>query len=139
MTILSELEMRIVSELEEAGEEDVLTLLLTVMEPVGEASEVEQMCVALENLVRSGFVRLSVDRDSTRRLRALPQGQSLAVITELPANLRFQTERRHWTDIRHTGPPYGSPFPYVVGTQSGIAKALEILTERGYQWWRPKK
>lgn len=139
MPILSELEMRILSELEEAGEEDVLTLVVTAMEPVGDANEIEQICEALTNLVRADLARMSVDRDSTRRLRELPQDQSLTAIAELPANLRYDNERGHWTDMRHRGPPYGSPFPYVVGTNSGIARALEILHARGYQWWRAQK
>jgi hypothetical protein len=139
MSVLSELEMRVLSELEEAGEDDVLTLLVTVMEPIGDANEVEQMCDALKNLVHADLVRMSIDREPTRRLRALPRDQSLAVIAELPANLRYDGQGRHWADIRHTGPPYGSPFPYVVDTDAGHAKAIEILTDRGYQWWRQKK
>lgn len=139
MSTVSELEMRILSELEEAGEEDVLALLVTAMEPIGDANEIEQLCGALNNLVGADLVRMSVDRDATRRLRALTQDESLAVIAELPANLRYNREGRHWIDMRHTGPPYGSPFPYVVGTDSGIVRALEILHERGYQWWRQNK
>jgi len=139
MSALSELEMRILSELEEAGQEDVFTLMVTVMNPSGEASEVEQMCEALSNLVRAGLVRMSVDRDVGLALRELPQDESLLTIAELAPNLRFQAEGGYWTDIRRTGRPFEDTFPYVLGTETGIARAFEILTERGYQWWRPTK
>ena len=138
MSALSELEMRILSELEEAGQEDVLTLMVTVMKPVGEVREVEQMCDALSNLVRAGLVRMSTDRDAGLALRELPEDELLVVIAQLPPNLRFQTDGGYWADIRRTGRPFEDTFPYVLGTESGIAKALEILNERGYQWWRQK-
>lgn len=139
MSTLSELEMRILSELEEAGQEDVFTLMVTVMEPVGDASEVEQMCAALESLVSADFVRMSTEHDTVLALRELPKDESLVVIAQLPPNLRFQADGSYWTDIRRTGRPFEDTFPYVLGTETGVAKALEILTERGYQWWRQKK
>lgn len=94
--------------------------------------------MALEALVRADLVRMSVDRDASRRLRALPKEESLAVIADLSPNLRFKADRRLWCDARRTGPPYSSPFPYVIDTDAGRVKATEILTERGYQWWRQK-
>ena len=57
--------MRILAELEEAGEEDVPTLMNTVLKPAGDNSEVEMMRRALENLVRADLVRMSVDLDAT--------------------------------------------------------------------------
>jgi hypothetical protein len=138
MSTLSELEMRILSELEEAGEEDVLTLIATVMKPAGAASEVAQVCEALGRLVRAGFVRMSVERDSALQLVTLDEDQSLTVISGLPANLHFEAEGGFWINIRRTGGPYQDTFPYVVGTDIGITRALEILKERGYQWWRQK-
>ena len=71
MSELSELEMRVLSELEEAGEEDVVTMMMTVMPPTGQASEVDDMQRALESLVRADLVRMSMDRDTTGRLKAL--------------------------------------------------------------------
>ena len=139
MSRLSELEMRILSELEEAGEENVAAMINTVMQPVGDAAELTEMQRALENLVRADLVRMSMDRDSTGRLRDLSAHESLNVIADLTSGLRFSSERVYWTDTRHSGPPYGDPFPYVVNTEAGKKKGFEILDERGYQWWRAKK
>jgi hypothetical protein len=139
MSTLSELEMRILSELEEAGEEDVVTMINTVMECTGDVSEVRELQSALENLVRADFVRMSIDQDSSKRLRALTKEESLMVIAELQSHLRFKSSDGHWTDERHTGPPYDWPYPYIVNTDSGREKGFEILDERGYQWWWQKR
>jgi hypothetical protein len=136
---LSELEFRILSELEEAGAEDVVTMMVTVMQPTGDVGEVHDMQRALENLVQVDFVRMSMDRDASKRLRRLSKAESLDVIADLQSGLRFDGDQRSWKDTRHTGPPYGSPFPYIVATEIGKEKAFEILDERGYQWWRAKK
>ena len=138
MSGLSELEMRVLSELEEAGEENVAAMLNTITRPVGDATELADLQRALENLLRGNFVRMSMDRDSTGRLRDLSADESLDVIADLTSGLRFNSEKMYWTDTRHNGPPYGDQFPYVVNTPAGKAKGFAILEKRGYQWWRPK-
>jgi hypothetical protein len=139
VSALSELEMRIVSELEEAGEEDIVTMMNTVVQPAGDIRELADVQQALENLVRADLIRMSMDRDATGRLRDLSASESLDVIADLNSGLRFKGDKRLWTDTRQSGPPYGFPFPYIVNTASGKKKGFEILEERGYQWWRPKK
>jgi hypothetical protein len=139
MSGLSELEMRILSELEEAGEENVAAMINTITPRVGDSAELMDMQRALENLVRDNFIRMSMDRDSTGRLRDLSVDESLDVIADLTSGLRFDSEKMYWTDTRHSGPPYGDPFPYIVNTPAGKAKGFAVLDERGYQWWRSKK
>src|SRR5437016_4876766 len=125
MTPLSELEMRVLSELEEAGEENISAMMNTVIQPRGEASELLEMQRALMSLVQADLVRMSMDRDASRRLRDLSKHESLEVIADLPSGLRFNRERMLWTDTRHSGPPYGDPFPYIVNTKSGKEKGFE--------------
>ena len=139
MSRLSELEMRVLSELEEAGEENVAAMLNTVMHPIGDPSELADMQQALENLVRADLVRMSMDRDPTGRLRDLSVDESLDVIADLTSGLRFNSATMYWADTRHSGPPFGDPFPYIVNTDTGKEKGFEVLDERGDQWWRPKK
>ena len=136
MPTVSELQMRILSELEESGEENVVTLLVTTMQPIGAANEVAQLCAALTDLVRADLVRMAVGPDPEGGLLALPQDRSLAVIAELPADLLYDREHGHWTHTVHRGPPYGNPLPFVVPTDSGMAKAGELLDARGVRWWR---
>jgi len=136
---LSELEMRVLSELEEAGEEDIVTMMLTVTKATGDSRNVEEMQSALENLVREDLIRMSMDRDPSGRLRDLSRGESLRVIVDLKSHLRFNREKAIWVNAQHSGPPFGDPFPYIVNTASGKKKGFEILDERGYQWWRPQR
>jgi hypothetical protein len=133
------LELRILSELEEAGAEDVVTMMVTVMQSAGDVGEVHDMQRALENLVQADFIRMSMERDESKRLRRLSKTESLDVIADLRSGLRFDSDRRYWKDTRHAGPPYGSPFPYIVATETGKENAFQILDQRGYQWWRGKK
>jgi len=130
--------MRIVSELEEAGEEDVVTMMNTVVQPAGDPGELAEVQQALENLVHADLIRMSMDRDSSGRLKDFPKNESLDVIADLESGLSFNRERMLWTDTRHPGPPYADPFPYIVNTETGRKKGFEILDERGYQWWRRK-
>lgn len=139
MSGLSELEMRILSELEEAGEENIAAMLNTIIQPIGDASEVASLQQALENLVRADFIRMSTDRDSAGRLRDLSAAGSQGIIANLTSGLHFDSEKMFWANTRHSGPPFGDPFPYIVNTKSGKKKGFEILDERGYQWWRPKR
>ena len=136
---LSELEMRILSELEEAGEEDIVTMMLTVAEPTGDRRDVEEMQSALDSLVRLDLVRMSMDRDTSGRLRDLSRADSLEVIADLKSRLRFDSKKAIWVNAQRSGPPFDDPFPYIVNTKAGKEKGFEILDERGYQWWRPKR
>jgi len=139
MLTLSELELRILSELEEAGAEDVVTMLITVMEPVGDVTEVHDLQRALTTLVQADLVRMSMDRNSSGKLRSLSEEESLEVIADLRSGLRFDRDKKYWKDTRQSGPPFGSPFPYIIATPPGKDRAFNILDERGYQWWRRKK
>lgn len=133
---LSELQMRILAELEEAGEENVPTIMNTVMEPTGDPSEVDAIQQALEGLVQADFISMSIDLDAAKRLKVLSQDQSLAVIADLRAGLGFRASDRHWMDIRRKGPPYSWSFPYILATSEARRKGREILMERGHNWWR---
>jgi hypothetical protein len=139
MPELSELEMRILSELEEAGEEDVVTMMLTVAEPTGERRDVEEMQSALESLVRLDLIRMSMDRDASGRLRDLSRTDSLEVVADLRSRLRFDSTKATWVIAQCSGPPFGDAFPYIVNTKAGKREGFEILNQRGYQWWRPKR
>lgn len=139
MSELSELEMRVLSELEEAGQEDIITMMVTVLEPTGHARDIEGMQSALENLVRRDLIRMSMDRDPSGRLRDLSQEESLKVVAGLKSYVHFNREKAIWVNAQQSGPPFGDPFPYIVDTASGKKMAFEILDERGYQWWRPRR
>jgi hypothetical protein len=136
MLDLPELDQRILSELEEAGQEVVPTMMLTTMSMKGEPSEIATFTSALDRLVTMGFVRMSIDKEDSQRLRALSEVDSLSVVATLNQHLHFDSDRGIWQDARHIGPPYGEPFPFIVCTALGKRVALKLLQQRGYQWWR---
>lgn len=141
MAELSELEMRILSELEEAGQEEIPTLINTVMTVTGDPSEIDDIEDALKELFRAGFARIAIDRDESDRLRRVSVEESLTLVSDLRKRLRFRESDKHWTDMDDMGPPYSANYiepPYVVYTDVGKNRAFQILDERGYQWWRQK-
>jgi hypothetical protein len=136
---MSELEKRILSILEEFEYENVSTMMNTVMQPAGDASELADMQRALKALVLADFISMCMELDASGRLKPLSQQESLDVIADLGSGLRYDSDRGLWTDTRHKGPPFGLAFPFMLATKDARAKGRDILVERGYQWWRPKK
>ena len=139
MILVAEIEQRILSELEEAGEEDIPTLINTVTDRTGKPIELEQVRGALENLVRAGLVRLASDRDVSRRWIKLSQASSLALLVELTSRLKFRVGDGHWMNVPIAEAPLALWQPAVVNTDEGYRRGREILEKRGYQWWRPRK
>lgn len=139
MIDMEEVKKRVLSELEEAGEEEVTTLLNTVFLPTGDKIEAELVSDALGELAREGLVLVAVANTDRKTWKILEIEDSVSEINRLPEFIHFVSKRRLWTDVRDVGPPY-SMFntPLVVATEQGKSRAFEILDERGYQWWRQK-
>jgi hypothetical protein len=127
-----ELEQRILTELEEAGEENIPTLINTILMPAGDPEEAASMGQALAALVNEDLVRVAIDRDKSRRWRKLSKSESLAIIAQIQDHLKFKSSGMHWTGGER-------PWPNIVSTAAGKTRGREILDERGYQWWRQKK
>ncbi len=127
----TELEARILSELEEAGEENIPTLANTVFEPTGSTDESAELRDALTRLVIDEYVRVAVVRDELKRLTEMSKEVSLQIVSDLDVHLVFKSGNFHWTG----GP---RPWPEIVTTALGKRLGREILEARGYQWWRNK-
>jgi hypothetical protein len=129
MSELSEVERRILSELQEAGEENIAAMINTIIDPTGNADELRSMQEALSSLVRAGLVRMALSTDPTKKLVPLSGDESLAMSAKIGALLRFRTSDRHWTWGRDLK-------PHIVVTSAGRARADSVLEQYGYQWWR---
>lgn len=139
MTDLSELEMRIITYLEEAGIESITDLLNGVSDGNGDLSEPEQLRVALERLISRGLLRV-LTSEADRQVHTLPTtSASLAAISGSISKLEYDVAGRLWLDRSRTGPPYDPPFPYVRYDGHGRAVAESILKERGWRWWTARK
>ncbi|MBS0233748.1 MAG: hypothetical protein JSR99_09700 [Proteobacteria bacterium] len=126
---MKEYEKRILSELEEAGEENFPTLLNTIMTPTGNANERNEFQAALTNLLQNGFIKIALERDANKRLKDMSDDDSLALLTQITEHLVFKTQSACWTGGAR-------PWPEVVYTEMGKVEGRKILQEYGYRWWR---
>ncbi len=136
--MLTELAMRILSELEEAGEENVAAMLNTVIAGTGSETEISDYQQALRELIHAGLAAMSIERDATRRLTRASRELSDEQINGISAFLEFDDQRALWSDSRIKGPPFGQKFPLIVITEAGREKSVQILKDRGHGWWHQK-
>jgi hypothetical protein len=135
---LYEFERRILSELEEAGEEPVTGMLNTVIEGTGWQGEVSMYQKALRNLVEADLVRMTIAQP-VGRSEITSKQVSMDQIDTISSYLKFDDIAKLWRDSRCVGPPYTTPSPQIACTAKGKEEAFKILDDRGYQWWRPRK
>ena len=137
MTELTEVEQRVLAELEEVWEQNIYTMLNTIIEPKGDPGEVEALQEALKGLVKRGFVTVGFEEFSPRNQAKLDKQAALELVSHLGDWFRFDAGTSFWTlskgDFREVR------YPVIFSTAEAREKAFQILDERGYQWWRPKK
>jgi hypothetical protein len=124
-----ELQLRILAELEEAGEEILVALLNTMNdEKQGRPEEVAPFREAMEQLIDKGLVLMAPEREPGKRLVEVDAEQSHAMLSEILGLLTFRADQLHWTV---------DPFvyTYAVLTDAGRIASEKVLDERGYQWW----
>lgn len=124
-----ELQLRILAELEEAGE-DYLVALLNAMndEKQGRPEEVEQFREAIEQLIDKGLVLMALENEPGQQTVEVDAARSRAMLTQRLRSLYFRADDLHWT----ADPGARS---YVVLTPAGRIASEKVLGERGYRWW----
>lgn len=137
MTDLTEIEQRVLAELEEAWEQNVFAMLNAIIDPTGDAREVVQLEDALRNLVERDYVVMGLEGFAPRNPEELSKPASLELISGLNDWFRFDPADPHWTLSRGDIKRERIPVIYLIA--AGQEKAVQILTQRGYQWWRPRK
>ena len=136
MPDLSELEMRILSELEEFGSENIPTLMNAVMQPEGRGQELARIQEAVRTLVNEGLVTIQMS-SIPAGIVALSTPEALSEIDGLLSHLQFIKSEKYWTDDRMKGPPFFQiPVPELARTEAGLQAGIRVLEDRGYQWWR---
>ena len=104
----------------------------------------DDFIASLLDLVNSGYARMAQDRDASRRLVDLDIPLSVAAVLAIPTYIQFVEnppiagDDPEWVDTRSKGPPYAMMLPRIVLTTDGSAKADEIMTARGWEWWIPR-
>ncbi len=137
MTDLTEMEQRVLAELEEFWEENVFAMLNTIIDPTGDAHEVVLLQQALQDLVGRDDIIMGLEGFAPRNPEELGKSASLELLSSLGDWFRFDAADPHWTLSK--GDIKKERVPVIYSTVAGRKKAVEILRRRGYQWWRPKK
>jgi hypothetical protein len=93
-----ELQLRILAELEEAGE-DILVALLNSMndEKQGAPEEVAHFREAIEQLIDKGLVLMAPEREPGKYLVEVDAAQSHAMLAETLRPILFRSDDLHWT------------------------------------------
>jgi hypothetical protein len=130
MTQLSELASRILAHLEEAHAENISSTINTVESVLGNIEEISHAQSALLQLTNFDFVRIAYEDAKTGKLVPVSKDQSIADIGTIDDRVRFSDNERIWRWDQNF------PMMEILTTPAGLAKSREILTERGYEWWR---
>lgn len=119
-----EMKKRILSVLEEAGNDDANPLLNTVIDPTGDPLEPEIFEMSLRELFSEGLIEMGMV-SIPRGREALTSEEGLTEIGKLSAHYKFDAREGIWLDSRYGGPPYSQiPQPEVVLTDAGTKKVL---------------
>jgi hypothetical protein len=137
MVELTEMEQRVLAELEEVWEQNIFTMLNTIVDPSGDAQEIAVFQQALEGLIEHGYVVMGLERFSPREQTKLEKQAALELVSKLADWFRFDAATSYWTLSK--GDFRKEPYPVVFSTTEARDIAFQILDERGYQWWRQKK
>lgn len=136
MTDLTEMEQRVLAELEEVWEQNIFSMLNTIVDPKGDPGEVELLQQAINSLLERSLVAIGLEQFSPREQTKLDKQAALELVSHFGEWFRFDTETSFWTlskgDFREMR------YPVIFSTREAREKAFEILDERGYQWWRRK-
>ena len=129
MQELSETEMRIAAELMEAGEEDVSSLINSVLPVTGTAVDVATFSNALRNLFMRDYARFAGNRVAGQALVDLSTLQSLELLDQIDGHLIFNAGAARWKRR-------GNDELNVVRTPSGKVAGDLLLRKRGWGWYR---
>lgn len=137
MIDLTETEQRVLAVLEECWEENVFAMLNTIIEPAGDDREVLAFQQALQTLVERDYVTMGLEGFVPSNPEKFEKKASLELIRNLEVWFRFGPGDAYWTLSK--GDIKKERIPVIYSTAAGRRKASEILMERGYQWWRPRR
>lgn len=133
MTELNEVALRILSELEEAGAENISSTMNTVLKVTGTPDDIEVFQEALTSLIRAGDVSIGYATGPSGRIMPVSTEEGEATTQALSRLVNYDARQTNWIWEKT------KPRAEILVTPEGLAKAREILDERGYQWWRERK
>ena len=124
---LSVLQRRILSVLEEAGEDDLAALTNTVCSRTGSADEISDVAQALLGLMGDHLIAIARFRDSkSLEWIPLPNGEPQSILSELEMFLQWMGDESLWKwDAERSRLE-------VILTKLGKSCALKVISEDGW-------
>lgn len=132
MNELSEIASRILTELEEAGAENVTSTMNTILDAQGGAAELSEIEAALNELVTAGLAVIGYAEGESTKITVASKEKSLADIGDFSRLLSYRIADHLWVWDEAV------PLAQIVATQSGMTQARQLLEQRGYQWWKSR-
>jgi hypothetical protein len=128
---------RILAYLDELSGENIFTIINSILDPTGHVKEIAVFGRALAYLLENDEITIQMRAFSARNTAGLGKDEALDLMAHLQEWFRFEASDPHWTlaegDLRT------KPIPELYITDKGQRKAVEILTARGVEWWRPRR
>jgi len=128
MIELTELQRRILTELEEAGEDHFSAMTNTVAKHHGALSEIAAMRAALHGLLEAGYVEVRRYRDLKMMERPFPlrRTDAVSLLGELETLVTWSSDNQRWEWRKDV------PMADIWLTDSGCKMSDQILLEDGY-------
>lgn len=120
-----QLDERFLGVLHEAGEEDVTTLMNTVIPCVGTEDELDATVNALTKLVERALVDIEVWLSFTQRSAPHAGDEALQLIGRIGASVKWDPADRLWRWV-------AGERMQICLTRSGFALARKLIGERGW-------
>ncbi|MEQ1650329.1 MAG: hypothetical protein ABL898_17250 [Hyphomicrobiaceae bacterium] len=124
-----EIAERVLSELDEAGEENAASLANTSLDQTGLADERAIYELAINDLLSAAFIDLATKSKQQNHWTIIPPVKTLPPSLSLTSLLTYDPRRQCWTWATETK-------ILLVLTDTGRRKSEQLLTERGHRWWR---
>lgn len=121
MIDIEEMSQRILSELEEAWAENVVSTLNTVIKPQGNQEELARYLESLRRLVQAKLVVMATETGTIYSLEELDVENSLRLIDSMHSEMAYNKAESIWNGLDKFN------YPHIVATDTGHARAQEIL------------
>jgi len=122
----SNIELHILSTLEEAGEENVVAVAKSWDASGKRAVEAVSLARAIGKLLQTGWIQIAEVRDhASLRWRAVAEDVAEQICDRLPTSVRWSAAEAMWV---WTSP---APIPHLLVTKAGLVETRRLLDDRG--------
>ena len=130
-----EMGLRILATLEEAGSEAIAAMLNTVTTPADDVGQVHIYAKALRDLLEHELIYLRLEAMWPVGDLPLTHAETMDLLAQLHTTMRIDAQSSMW---RHGTENWRTERSLMIHrTPAGLERARQVLTKRGYEWWKP--